>query len=402
MKASPLSLAGMRVALDGRSLTAPALRGMDRYTLGLVRMLHEHGLEVTLLHRAREPLDGAHLADLPCAVRGLSDRGGLSWEQSALPRALASGRFDLYHAPAERGVPLRAPCPTVMTVHSVTTESYQALVRRGLLDRSLVGSLGLVPTTLAARLADRYWRLQLHAARKLVTPSLFTCEELVSLLRVDRRRIDVTPLAADPVFSRAPSEPAARVAALHALGVRAPYLLYVGGFERHKNVEGLLSVFARVQVARPELSLVVVGTGSVPDALRFHARRLGIGEGVVFLRDQTHRLVDLYDGAELFVSMSWRESFGLPALEAMTRGVAAVASAWGASPEVIGSGGELVDPRDHPSAASAIVRWLDTDRRARRARARAAAERFSWAATADATLRTYRDLVAPVRSARPS
>src|SRR5437868_11309267 len=114
----------MRVAFDGRSLSSPVLRGWDRYTVGLVGELVRQGVEVTLFHRAAEPLHGPHLAALNCRVAPLQDRGGLSWEQVALPLALWRGRFDLFHAPAEHGVPLAAPCPVVLTIHSVTWQSY--------------------------------------------------------------------------------------------------------------------------------------------------------------------------------------------------------------------------------------------------------------------------------------
>ena len=123
----------MRVAFDGRSLTAPALRGWDRYTVGLVRELAARGVEVVLLHRAGEPVREEHVRGLGCRTQAVEARRGLAWEQVAVPLALLRGGFDVYHAPAERGVPLVAPCPTVLTVHSVTLHSYASFIRRGLL-----------------------------------------------------------------------------------------------------------------------------------------------------------------------------------------------------------------------------------------------------------------------------
>ena len=110
------------VAFDGRSLSSPVLRGWDRYTVGLVGELVQQGIDVTLFHRERESLHQPHVADLGCRVVGLPDRGGLYWEQVAVPLALWRGRYDLFHAPAEHGVPLAAPCPVVLTYHSVTTQ----------------------------------------------------------------------------------------------------------------------------------------------------------------------------------------------------------------------------------------------------------------------------------------
>ena len=135
----------MHVACDGRSLASPVLRGMDRYTVGLVGALVRAGVRVTLFHRAREPLHAPHVAGLGCAVVALADRSGVHWEQVALPAALRRGRFDVYHATAERGVPRVAPCPVVLTIHSLTAQSYGRLIARGLLPgavRDYVGGNG--------------------------------------------------------------------------------------------------------------------------------------------------------------------------------------------------------------------------------------------------------------------
>jgi hypothetical protein len=53
------------------------------------------------------------------------------WEQVAVPQALRRGEFDLYHAPAEHGIPVLSRRPTVLTVHSVTMHSYADLIRQG-------------------------------------------------------------------------------------------------------------------------------------------------------------------------------------------------------------------------------------------------------------------------------
>jgi glycosyltransferase involved in cell wall biosynthesis len=114
---------------------------------------------------------------------------------------------------------------------------------------------------------------------------------------------------------------------------------------------------------------------------------------VVFLVNVGEDLPDLYDAAELFVTLSWRETFCLPALEAMTRGVPVVASAWGASREVVGEAGRLIDPRDGGAAREAILDLLATgDRAAVAEQARAQAARFDWARTAGQTLEVYRRL----------
>src|SRR5262249_52943682 len=178
----------------------------------------------------------------------------------------------------------------------------------------------------------RYHRAQLTRPDHILTPSEFARAEVIEFLGVPERQVTTTHLAVHEQFLR-PNDSVATEATLEKLGVRRPYLLYVGGYEPHKNVAGLLETFAHVRRHRPDLRLVMVGSKSRPLGLEGRARSLGLHDPdhVRFLLNLTDELVALYDGAELFLTLSWRETFGLPSLEAMTRGVPVVASRWGAS-----------------------------------------------------------------------
>jgi glycosyltransferase involved in cell wall biosynthesis len=384
----------MRVVLDGRSLSGEVLRGWDRYTVGLVRALAASGVEVVLAERKRAPLNPAHVQDLPCGIVSLDDMGGLWWEQVALPRALSALKADIYHAPAEHGVPLAAPCATVLTLHSATAHSYADLLARGRLTGRLADYAGSDTHPDALTPSNLYWHAQVRRADWVLAPSAFAREEIVAFLRVPPQRVTVTPLAADPIFNAPPRDAAVRRETRARIGVTSPYLLYVGGYERHKNVEGLIAAFAHVRGARPGLVLLCVGSSAPPPRVAEAVRAAGLepGRDVVLASGYLGpALVDLYDDAELLVTLSWRETFGLPALEAMTRGVAVVASSWGAAPEVVGDGGQLVDPRDHAAAATAMLELLED--KGRGERARAAAARFSWSETASRTMAVYERLM---------
>lgn len=388
MRAAPLT-----VAFDARSLASPVLRGWDRYTIGLIRALRSRRVDVTLLCRERAPVHPSHVATLGLPVMKVADAGGLSWEQVALPLALRRGHFALYHAPAEHGVPLFSPCPVVLTLHSATAHSYADLIKTGLLAGTLRDYLGYDADPHRWSFANTYWRAQVARADHIIAPSVFARDEIIRLVPAPEERVTAIPLAVDDLFRTPASTPEARRAAAVRAGVDRPYLLYVGGYETHKNVGGLLAGFARLHGARPDLCLLLIGSGQPGDELRARASAHGLqpGADVHFLSGVTADLPALYDGAELYVSLSWRESFGLPALEAMTRGVAVVASAWGAAPEVVGEGGLLVDPRDHDAFVAAVQRLLDDPGRAQRARR--AASRFSWDTAADTTLALYDRLV---------
>jgi glycosyltransferase involved in cell wall biosynthesis len=385
-------MTGLHVAFDARHLTGKVLRGMDRYTVGLVRQLVTLGVEVTLFYRDREPLNPAHVADLGCQLVGLQDLGGLYWEQIAVPIALFRRSIDLYHAPAERGVPLLAPCPVVFTIHSVTGDSYYHLVESGKLPGRVSDYLGNDFDPNRRSFWDYLFRLQVARADRIITPSEFCRQEVISFLNVKPAGVTATHLAVHEQFTKPPRSATKRAIVLQNLGINKPYLLYVGGYEPHKNADGLLETFAIIQQTRPDLMLVAVGSGALPDRVKQTAVALNlqVGIDVLFLVDLTTELTDLYDAAELFVSLSWRETFCLPALEALTRGVAVVGSEWGALPEIVGDAGRVIDPCDYVGAARAIIEVLATDRSNDIIRQRA--RQFSWEQTTKDTLTVYKDL----------
>lgn len=384
----------LRVAFDGRDLASPVLRGMARYVVGLAGELVRQGVGVTLLHPEGDPPFDAHVRGLGCDVRPLRGRGGIYFEQVAIPLALLRGRFDLYHAPGERGVPLISPCSAALTIHSLTGHSYRHLVSTGALPGKAEDYLGHGGPTRSWW--TRYVNAQFKKADHIFTPSQFSKQEIVRFLDMPGSRVSVTPLAVHEQFHRARGTDEQRAKTIRQLGIDRPYLLYVGGYEAHKNVRGLIDVFARVRLARLGLSLVTVGSKEVPADLPRYAAERGLvpGRDVFFLSNLSHELTDLYDGAELFVTLSWRETFCLPALEAMTRGVPVVASVWGATGEIVGDWGKLIDPRDHAAATKSILEAIDAPEcSAHSHRAELLARQFRWANTAEQTLRVYENLI---------
>ncbi len=163
--------------------------------------------------------------------------------------------------------------------------------------------------------------------------------------------------------------------------IEAPYALYVGSTERHKNVGVLLDAWAQM---RSDLMLAIVGQPG-RDHARLSERAAGMGGRVVLTgRVSQATLEAWYRHASIFLFPSLTEGFGYPPLEAMQRGIPVVAANAGALPEVLGDAAGYHDPNDSAALVSEIERVLNDDalRQERIRRGREQAAKFTWARTA--------------------
>ncbi len=124
------------------------------------------------------------------------------------------------------------------------------------------------------------------------------------------------------------------------------HVLFVGRLVDWKATDILIDVFSRI--SNPSIKLDIVGDGPEMDTLKQQAKALS---NVTFHGWVEHsEVVKFYDNADIFVLPSVRECGGAVILEAMARGVPAIATKWGGPEDYIEEGtGVLIEPisREH-------------------------------------------------------
>jgi glycosyltransferase involved in cell wall biosynthesis len=139
-------------------------------------------------------------------------------------------------------------------------------------------------------------------------------------------------------------------------------LLHVGSLIPRKNLLALLEVFAHIRTNHLQMVLVMVGRGPQEAVLRRKIKELGI-EQVVKLAGFVPEAekVMYYQAADLLVSTSLMEGFGLAIAEAMACGVPVVATQVGSIPEVVcdRETGFVVPVNDEKALYQAIERLLE-------------------------------------------
>jgi glycosyltransferase involved in cell wall biosynthesis len=308
--------------------------------------------------------DAAKTVSIPSWTR--SHLGRVVWT-SAFLRRYCTRDFDALLCPTPV-VPLNPPLPTAAVVHDLTPL--------------------MLPRLHSSRLKSLFWlALQsLRRADSIITDSASTRNDLVAHTKLVPSK-KITVVGAGPGILPDVQTPdlAARL---------TPYVLYVGGHSRHKNLPRLIAAFARLPVS-PSLKLVITGW-SKPTLIaqtRMAVQRHNLQRRVVIISDQLRdaELSGLYSGCSAFVYPSLYEGFGLPVLEALAHGAPVACSRTSSLPEVAGDAALYFDPKsidDIATKLQSIIKSAEITEELRRHGPKRASQ-FSWQRTA---LETYRVL----------
>jgi glycosyltransferase involved in cell wall biosynthesis len=358
-----------RVCLDLRSLPEDAINGTGVYAVELARALRR-----------------ASAWDLVVAAETEGQRRLLSPLDAPvyLPEETLPA-VQVTHRPAQ--VFAARHLPLLLRSSGALVITYQDLI-----------AYRAASTHSSAAAYERYRavsRLSVRAAQQIIAISEHTRKDIAREFDLDERDIPVVYHGVDrEILAR--SDDARDDAALRGLAIDGPFFLCVGSDYAHKNLRMLLAAYAALRhgwrTAAPLPSLVLVGhpSGTIDGA--FAALQTSTLPGVSW-----HRGVDapvlhaLLRRATALVFPSVYEGFGLPPLEAMAAGTPVVCAAFTSVPEVVGDAALVVAPLTDQALADAMLR-VATDTKlsaAMRESGRARAARFTWDATAQATIAAY-------------
>ena len=389
----------MRLVIDLQACqtSGSRQRGIGRYSMALLKAMlpraHSHDVHIVLNASFAEPiagirrdLDGLLDMDKLHVWRGLADVAAANAEHEWSQRA----------AEALRNAYISSMQPDMVHVTSLFEgfgDDFVASVDDSQRFASAVTLYDLIPLinrdVYLVEPQVRRWYLEkvtsLRRARLLLAISESSRKEAIDHLGFDPARAVNISAAADPMFRRISVGHDAEQSLRTRLGLGRAFVMYTGGIDRRKNIEGLIRAYALLPDGiRRNHQLAIVCHARSEDKARLAdlASRRGLASDEViftgFVSDDD--LVLLCNLCALFVFPSWHEGFGLPALEAMACGAPVVAANTSSLPEVIGLVDALFDPRDD-DAIAAVVHHALTDaafRTALVAHGVLQASRFTW------------------------
>lgn len=318
----------------------PAVGGAEKQALELSRSLVSRGIKVTVLTRrvagtaAEEDMDGVRVVRLRTCPGALD---AFSFMLSSFFYLLKhSAEYDLVHVHL-------ASSHAIAALLAARFTGKRTLVK--LADGKEQNEITLSRKNFPGRLKLRFF--QFAKPRLLVLNS-----EVLDWLKKDLQFGDLPVIRfRNGVDTRkyAPLLYQEKIKAKTALGFdNLPIFLFVGRLDPKKRIKEFVELWAEIfseEMTKPKIRLVIVGTGPEEGPIREAVASLGVGESVTLAGLQAD-LLPYYRAADVFILPSIAEGLSNSMLEAMSCGLAIMASRVGGARDAVveGESGSLFDP----------------------------------------------------------
>ncbi|MDG5815007.1 glycosyltransferase family 1 protein [Chitinispirillales bacterium ANBcel5] len=227
--------------------------------------------------------------------------------------------------------------------------------------------------------------LTVRFCRSVICVSRYTYLEILKYYKVDQSKITViaqgysvgstTSTAIKPVFNNSI--------------ISKPFFLFVGTIEPGKNLVNLIKAFKSFQ---SQYQLIIAGKfGWKYEVIITAANEVSVKDAIIFtgyISDSN--LTWLYDNAKALVFPSIYEGFGLPVIEAMSRGCPVCCSDTSCLPETAGNAALYFDPLKPSDINEKMKTVLDpVVRKDLKKKGYLNVKRFSWEHSASVLLNHY-------------
>ncbi len=371
----------LKIGLDLRATETGfkqhALRGTGRYVKELSLELKKNK-EVTKKEIKFIELYSKDFSSLPNSIPML---GRTTIEtQVLLPRKINNLELDLAHFFSHGDAPAWGSAPTVVTVLDLIPLIFSDLYTKN-------------KSNLRFKFARFLENNAVKKAKGIIAISEATKKDVVKILGVNEEKIFVTPLAVNKNFIDREKR---------QKKFNSPTLLYVGGIDARKNTYFLLKAFKSLlsQYSWENAPRLLIA-GNIKEDANFidflaEVNKLSLSSHIDMLGYVSDdELITLYDSVDVFVFPSLYEGFGLPVLEAISRGCVVAAGNNSSIPEVLGPDYPLLEDNNEEQWVKYIYDLL-TAKSNKDKLSKIGIERsnyFSWKYTADKTFDAYQKIL---------
>lgn len=227
------------------------------------------------------------------------------WRFKGVNKAIKKLSIDVYHGLSNE-IPHAIQTKNVVTIHDLIFLKYPKFY--SYFDRNIYH----MKSKMACRNAD-----------KIIATSMQTKEDIINFFNIPEDRIHVIYQTCQSEFINGPSKQKINNKIID--GIKEPFILYVGGVEKRKNLLFLLQALVK---CKKEIKLICVGKN-----YKYHKKtqefiiKNKLLNRVNFLEiDNTDTLAMLYRKSRALIYPSIDEGFGIPIIEAMYSKIPVVTS----------------------------------------------------------------------------
>ncbi|ADR34772.1 glycosyl transferase group 1 [Sulfuricurvum kujiense DSM 16994] len=191
----------------------------------------------------------------------------------------------------------------------------------------------------------------LKKADVILSISEHSKSDAVRLLEINPKKIITIGCDVEGTFAEKNITQERKEAVLKQYGIDNRFIMYTGGIDKRKNIEGIIEAYALLpKITKETCQLLIVCSVNEEQKREISAyvQKLAVAKECVIMSGYVSDdvLMELYNLCDLFVFASLYEGFGMPILEAMRCGAPVIGSNNSSIKEIIEISEALFDPRD--------------------------------------------------------
>lgn len=328
----------MKIAVDARPLNFP-YSGIGKYTIELLTRLVDSEYEWHLLFTPKYQYSFLQRDNV--VIHHLSNKSYLdaliiNFHTHALIRKIG---IELFWSPRHH-LPFFLPQKTkkILSIHDIVWKRCpETMTKFGLLQEQL-----MMPRSI-------------KSATEIISVSKSTTKDLCDEFQIEPHRCKLIPPAVNANFHV--QQPVS-----DTMEGDTPYFLFVGTNEPRKNLVGLFQAYSSLtDETKMRSGIVIVGNdGWNSKSVKELIELFNLSKHVIFHSDiDENELIKLYDKALFLALPSLYEGFGIPILEALTRGKPVLTSNNSSMPEVASSCGHYINPYSVASIKEGLEKMIN-------------------------------------------
>jgi glycosyltransferase involved in cell wall biosynthesis len=245
-------------------------------------------------------------------------------------------------------------------------------------------------------ISSAIWKFAVKSIRQadhIISVSEYTAKDITQILKIQPKNLTVVPNAVEPIFQPLRKEQTESIRQKHQISADTICLLNVGSNHPRKNIFTILKALKILKNQGISINFLKTGADFTTEQKTYiQTHKL---EVTYLGKPDKSTLVQIYNIADILISPSLYEGFGMTILEAMGCGTPVITSNVTSLPEVAGDAAITLNPTDEQAIAQAVcnIHHNPTYRQSLIQKGLHRVKSFTWEKTAEQIAQVYEKIL---------